>query len=49
MEKSIGLVTALVPVIGYEQTAAIAKDQYPCISFSVKGLAGFFLRILVII
>jgi len=26
VEKSIGLVTALVPVIGYEQSAAIAKE-----------------------
>ena len=26
MENSIGLVTALVPVIGYEKSAAIAKE-----------------------
>ncbi len=26
VEKSIGLITALVPVIGYEQSAAIAKE-----------------------
>ena len=26
VEKSIGLVTAMVPIIGYEQSAAIAKE-----------------------